>query len=195
MTRLKLSPKEDPIGKEKPQRTDFPEGSWRIGTDGGYLIFRPSGEVFIGQSGKSLLAEKKSLVKGFKVLDSLGNEKPIVQDLGLLAGNIQSPETRVIQHIGDILRSSDDLAAERQIDQFASAMKATRKLLVSNRKMSNEHQRFVGAVQHLATKHRREPTKGEIADFMALNQDEVSKLSKANGFDWLPTNPPGRPKS
>ena len=106
MTRPKRSPK-DPIGKQKPPRTDFPDGSWRIGTEGGYLIFRPSGEVLIGQSGKSLLAERKSLVKGFTVLDSSGNEKPIVQDLGLLAGNIRSPETRVIQHIGDILRSSD----------------------------------------------------------------------------------------
>lgn len=188
-------------GKSKPTRIDFPDGSWRIGTEDAYLIFLPTDskrnkkeglklgcQVLLGKNGEALLAEQKSLTKGFKVFDVDGSVNPLVFEL-LRFDSVTQP---IVEHIRNILAHPNDLLAERSVDEFASALKATRKLMVSSRKASNLHQRFDAAVVHLARRLVRPPTKHEIGEFLCIDKHQTSKLCKENRFDWLPNGRAGR---
>ena len=172
----------------------LPDGSRRIGRPEAYLVFLKSGDVQIGKSGKTLLAEQKSLTKGFKVFDAQGRKSPIVDALKMLPFKHAGAERALVDNLREILVSSDDLKAERLIDEFASALKAVRRLRGTGAKHSNEHQRFDAALAHLAKKLGRPPTKGALARQLCVSPYEISKLAKVNGFSWLPNNAPGRTK-
>jgi hypothetical protein len=185
----------------KAKRTDFPDGTWKIGTEDAYLIFLPADtkrnkkeglklgcQVLLWKNGEARLAEQKSLTKGFKVFDDEGNVNPLVFEL-LRFDSVTKP---IVEHLRNILAHPNDLLVERAVDEFASALKATRKLMVSNREASNLHQRFDEAVVHLARRLVRPPTKHEIGEFLCIDKHQTSKLCKENRFDWLLNERPGR---
>lgn len=96
------------------------------------------------------------------------------------------PETteRMMRHLGSMVQAAQRLIKRERLSEFAPA-----------------HRRFLVTLPKVAESLQRVPTKGEVGKAMFAGRPytpadarRVTELCEANGFGWLPTGAPGRPR-
>jgi len=161
---------------------DLGDGCHRYGDGPGYLIFDSKGNVKISRGG-GIYPERDSLTKNLKTTDGLRDLQALVFD--------PTAKERVAERILDIMREPSTVTAERKLDELRSDLTAARRLSYADPKATNKHDSFRAILQHEAKRLQRVPTKSDMREALCVNAAEVSHLCTANGFAWLPTEPPG----
>jgi hypothetical protein len=159
-------------------------GPWPLG-EGGTITFLAGGKVAVGVAGPAFQAQKKKVIRRFKV-------EPVL--LAMLEAAFQPPyDGRLSHFLQAITRVNDSLEFDRYLDALLGALRAIRELRFQRFETATGR-RFINAVQALACKHKRPPFKIEITNYLCCELSQTSKWCREHGFEWLPNAPAGRRK-
>jgi hypothetical protein len=157
-------------------------GPWPPG-EGGTITFLVNGNVAIGAGGQVFEEQKKKVISRFNV------------DAVLLANLdkafCEPSDILLSQILREIFQTADQTRFNRHLDALVSTVRALRELWLKRFKTATGS-RFINAVQVLARKHKRPPTKAEITEHLCCELSQTSKWCRDHGFEWLPNAPAGR---
>lgn len=187
---------------KKPREEIAADGSKWVGEGPTYIVFAKSGDVYLKREGES--AEQRALIKNLSPEVTSGGVTLMINDF-LFEDERGVPVYS--QSLATFFRSVIlDTKSEKEADGI---LKKLRSVVLAARRLAHEpvgktaHEQFRRIVMYLAKRSSRVPTQSEIrhamfpkADPISFNRhtSEISRLCRANGLSWLPTDKSGRPK-
>lgn len=186
----------------KPREEICADGSRRVGNGPSYLLFWEDGGVSLDIRGGR--AENRALRKNFTPEVTSGAVTLSMDDLLYIReGGVplySESLAGLVQSIVCNERSEKD--AKKVLKQFNSVVIGAWRL-ARETPGRNAHASFRAVVMYLAKRSGRVPTKSEIRhamfrkappDELIKLTSEITRLARANGFSWLPSGKPGRPR-
>jgi len=185
----------------KPREEICADGSRRIGNGPSYLLFWENGDVSLEIHSER--AEHLALRKNFKSEVTSGGVTLMTDELLFNKEGVPPySESLAILVQSVVYNERSEQDAKKVLKQFSSVVIAAWRLAREPLGKS-AHESFRAIVMHLAKRSGRVPTKSEIRHAMfpkaapdELNKftSEITRLCRANGFSWLPSDKPGRPR-
>ena len=146
-------------------------------------MFLVTGKVAVGVGGPAFAALKQKVIGRFRVSPS---------SLNFLENAFHLPlDGELFFHLREIAHLEDPVEFDRRFDTFCSAFRAVHELWVK-RFETQTGKRFIEAVHVLAIQHKRPPTKAELTAYLNCEPSRTSEWCREHGFNWLPTERPGR---
>jgi hypothetical protein len=166
----------------------LPDGSRVFGTrvpgEDGTITFLANGKVAVGLGGSAFFEQGRKVISHFKVDPDLFEELETI---------FQTPfdSSGGSGLLFSLVKIADQTQFNRHLDKLVGTLRAIRELRVG--RFGTERSRhFSEAIDSLAVKLKRPPTKRELTEELHGEPAKTSKLCTEHGFAWLPTEAPGR---
>lgn len=164
--------------------------------DGNKLCFS-SGGKYLGMpiKDRNQASIRKAQTKNRKgAIDKNGRLTPVAAELCQLNHVSKNNGTiSIVRKLTEIM-TAPSTRADRLIDEFASTLKAARRLNLLDGSTGGLSVEFIEAIEEFCKKEGRPPTKSELAMTFCKSIQDISKLCASNRFEWLRNKPGGRHK-